>query len=110
MNREEINEKFGVTEEQLEEWAEACERGEYPGKPTGEIIVGRPLMFGEEMKPVTFKVPVAKVDRINERAADLDMSRSDYLRMLVDEDLKRASSQQMAEEPLPMLEDERRSA
>lgn len=92
MNREEINKKFGVTEEQIEEWAEACERGEYPGEPTGEIMVGRPLMFGEEMKPVTFKVPVAKVALINERAADLDLSRSDYLRMLVDQDLKKASA------------------
>lgn len=92
MNRDEINKKFGVTEKQLDEWAEACERGEYPGKPTGEILVGRPLMFGEEMKPVTFKVPVAKVDRINARAAELDLSRSDYLRMLVDRDLEKASA------------------
>ena len=92
MNREEINKKFGVTEEQLDEWAEACERGEYAGKPTGEIIVGRPLMFGEEMKPVTFKVPVAKVDRIKARAAELDLSRSDFLRMLVDRDLEKASA------------------
>jgi len=76
-----------VTEEQLDEWAEACERGEYPGKPTGEIMVGRPLMFGEEMKPVTFKETASKIAAINARAAELDMSRSDYLRFLVDRDL-----------------------
>ena len=90
MDREEINKKFGVTEQQLDEWAEACERGEYPGKPTGEILVGRPLMFGEELKPVTFKVTESKVAAINARAADLDLSRSDYLRMLVDRDLASA--------------------
>lgn len=90
MNREEINEKFGVTEQQLDEWAEACERGEYPGKPTGEILVGRPLMFGEEMRPVTFKVPIAKAEQIGARAAELHLSRSDYLRMLVDQDLAAA--------------------
>ena len=90
MNRNEINERFGVTEEQLDEWAEACERGEYPGKPTGEIIVGRPLMFGEEMKPVTFKETTTKIAAMNARAADLDLSRSDYLRMLVDRDLASA--------------------
>lgn len=90
MNREEINKKFGVTEEQLDEWAEACERGEYPGKPTGEIMVGRPLMFGEEMKPVTFKETASKIAAINARAAELDMSRSDYLRFLVDRDLASA--------------------
>ena len=90
MDREEINKKFGVTEEQLDEWAEACERGEYPGKPTGEILVGRPLMFGEEMKPVTFKETESKIAAINARAAELDMSRSDYLRSLVDRDLASA--------------------
>lgn len=90
MNREEINKKFGVTEEKLDEWAEACERGEYPGKPTGEIMVGRPLMFGEEMKPVTFKETASKIAAINARAAELDMSRSDYLRFLVDRDLASA--------------------
>lgn len=79
-----------VTDEQLEEWADACERGEYPGKPTGEILVGRPLMFGEEMKPVTFKETATKIAAINARAAELDLSRSDYLRMLVDRDLASA--------------------
>ena len=92
MNRDEINKKFGVTEEQLDEWAEACERGEYPGEPTGEVIIGRPLMFGEEMKPITFKETESKIVRINERAAELDMSRSDYLRYLVDQDLAAASA------------------
>lgn len=87
MEREEINKKFDVTEEQLDEWAEACERGEYPGEPTGEIVVGRPLLFGEEMKPVTFKATASKIAAINARAAELDMSRSDYLRFLVDKDL-----------------------
>ena len=92
MNREEINKKFGVTDEQIEEWAEACERGEYPGKPTGEILVGRPLKFGEEMQPVTFKETQSKIVAINARAAELDLSRSDYLRMLVDKDLEKASA------------------
>ena len=81
-----------ITDEQLDAWAEACERGEYPGEPTGEIIVGRPLMFGEEMNPVTFKMPLAKIRAVNDRAAELDLSRSDYLRMLVDADLAKASA------------------
>ena len=81
-----------ISDEQIEEWAEACERGEYPGKPSGEILVGRPLMFDEEMRPVTFKLPLSKVQAVNERAAELDLSRSDYLRQLVDRDLEKASA------------------
>ena len=92
MKREEINKKFGVTEEQLDAWAEACERGEYPGKPTGEILVGRPLKFGEDMEPITFKETKSRIVAINERAAELDLSRSDYLRMLIDKDLERATA------------------
>lgn len=91
MSREEINKRFGVTETQLDEWAEACERGEYPGEPTGEILVGRPLKFGEEMFPVTFKETASKIEAINARAANLDLSRSDYLRQLVDKDLAKAT-------------------
>ena len=80
-----------LTDEVLDKMAEACERGEYPGTPTGEIIVGRPLMFGEEMKPVTFKETASKIVKINARAAELDLSRSDYLRQLVDRDLALAA-------------------
>jgi hypothetical protein len=90
MDREDLNKKFGVTEEQLDAWAEACERDEYPGKPIGEIIIGRPLMFGGELKPVTFKEPQSKVAAIDSRAASLNLSRSDYLRLVVDKDLATA--------------------
>ena len=81
-----------LTDEMLEEMAEACERGEYPGEPTGEILVGRPLKFGEEMELITFKMPASKVVQVNARAAELDISRSDYLRQLVDRDLASASA------------------
>ena len=90
MNREELNKKFGVSEKQLDAWAEACERGDYPGSPVGEVIVGRQLMFGEEMKPVTFKEKQSKVAAIDNRAASLNLSRSDYLRMVIDKDLATA--------------------
>ena len=79
-----------LTEEELDLMAEACERGEYPGRPTGEILVGRPLKFGEEMFPVTFKDTASRIEAMNARAASLDLSRSDYLRHLVSEDLKLA--------------------
>jgi hypothetical protein len=74
----------------LDRMAEACERGEYPGKPIGEILKGRPLLFGEELKPVTFKETEGKIAAIDQRAASLDLSRSDYLRFLVDDDLATA--------------------
>jgi hypothetical protein len=83
----ELEKMFDVTAEQIAEYSEACERGEYPGKPVGDIIIGRPLKFGEELRPVTFKERDAIITAIDKRAASLDMSRSDYLRNLVRRDL-----------------------
>ena len=47
-------------------------------------------LFDEEMKQVGFKEPVNKILLIDIRAAQLGMKRSEYLRHLVDEDLKLA--------------------
>lgn len=87
MNDRQLEEKYGVTARQIAEWSKAAERGEYPGSPKGEIVVGRPFLFGEELRPVTFKEPRAKIAAIDARAKSQGISRSDYLRGLVDKDL-----------------------
>jgi len=86
-----IRTKNGVelTDEMIEQIADAFERGEWPGTES-KIVQGRPLMFGEELQSVTFKVPVRKVAVLDSKAASLDMSRSDYLRRLLDKDLATA--------------------
>jgi len=86
----ELEKMFGVTTEQLDAWEQAFSRGELPGKTAGEIIVGRPLKFGEELKFVGFKDTPRKVEAMDKRAAQLGMSRSDYLRSLVLKDLTTA--------------------
>ena len=75
-----------VTEEKMEELADMFERGEWPEGET-RILPGRPRMFDDEMKPLTFKEPVRKIAAIDRRAKQLGMSRSNYLRHLVDKDL-----------------------
>jgi len=87
MNAKQLEKKYGVTARQIEEWSEAADRGDYPGVPKGGVIVGRPLLFNEELKPVTFKEPKTRILAIDERAKSLNMSRSDYLRSLVEKDL-----------------------
>lgn len=83
----ELEKLFEVTAEEIDKWASDAENGIYPGAPKGEIIVGRPLLFGQALKPVTFKETEAKIAAIDKRAKSLQMSRSDYLRHLVDQDL-----------------------
>ena len=43
MTAEEIEERFGISQAQVEEWSAAWERGELPGEPVGEVTYGRPL-------------------------------------------------------------------
>ena len=78
----EIEEMFGLTREDIEELAAPWEAGEIPGVPVGEVIVGRPLKFGEHLKLVGFKETEQKIERMDKRADSLGMKRSDYLRWL----------------------------
>ncbi len=75
-----------VSDEQLEALAEMFERGEWPAGET-RVVRGRPLKFGEELASVTFKIPRRELSEVDARAKHEGMSRSDYLRRLVDRDL-----------------------
>lgn len=86
----EILEQFGVTEGELDRLEDDAARGMLHGEPRGEVVVGRPPLFGERMRQVGFKEPEPKIVAIDKRAKQLGMQRSDYLRFLVDEDLKLA--------------------
>ncbi len=91
MSAKEIEDKFGIANEELDALEKDASQGILHGKPRGEIIMGRPLMFGEEMKQVGFKEPLQKVNAIDKRAKQLGKTRSEYLRYLVDSDLELAS-------------------
>lgn len=86
----EVERDYGISAEQLDAWdRDVCE-GKLHGEPRGAVVRGRPLKFGQEMRQVGFKEPMSKVRAIDKRAAQLGMGRSDYLRHLVDEDLRTA--------------------
>lgn len=87
---EELEERFGITSEQLEEYEEIYARGDIPSKPLPIKPRGRPLKFGEHMQLIGFKEPQATVSNMDLRASELGMSRSDYLRHLVEQDLRAA--------------------
>jgi hypothetical protein len=75
-----------LSDDMLSEIADMFERGEWPDGKT-RILRGRPLMLGEELKSITYKDTVSEIAAMDERAASLAMSRSDYLRHLVRQDL-----------------------
>ena len=84
----EVEEQYGLSAEQLDRWEEDAANGILHGEPVGEVLRGRPLMFGEEMRQVGFKEPIGIVALIDLRAQQLGMRRSEYLRYLVEQDLK----------------------
>lgn len=86
---QELEERYGVSVAEIDALAQDAEKGVFHGE-VRETLVGRPLMFGEQMKQVGFKEPLHKVQAIDVRAAQLGMRRSDYLRHLVDVDLRAA--------------------
>ena len=75
-----------VTDEMLEQYAEAFERGEYPGTP-GEFIVapqGRPkLCPSEDLVTIAFKVPRSYRDLLDKQASKEHETRSQMLRKML---------------------------
>lgn len=90
MKRDEINKALGLTEKELDELARPFEEGAWDASAYGEPRYGRPLLFDEPTKPVTFKETPSVIARMDERAAGLGKSRSEYLRGLVAADLESA--------------------
>jgi len=84
MNRESINKKFNVTEEQLEQEAQEYEKGTWDGR-LGKIIMGRPSIADEEVKPVTFRLPLSKIQELDRKASQKGYTRSEGLREAVEE-------------------------
>jgi hypothetical protein len=87
-----IKSKNGVkfTDAMFDELAAAYESGKWPGRATGEIVMGRPRLADEDAKTVTFKLPVSKIAALDKFANDHDKTRSETLRQAVDELLLQA--------------------
>ena len=89
--RKELEKMFNVKAQDLDKWEAEASEGILPGKACGEVVYGpgRPMMFGEETHQIGFREPASKITIISRRAKNLGMRRSDYLRKLVDEDLRK---------------------
>lgn len=90
MDRNEVNEMLGLSEAELDKLAQPFEEGDWDASAYGEPRFGRPLLFDEPTKPVTFKESPSVIARMDDRATKLGMTRSQYLRGLVAADLATA--------------------
>lgn len=57
MSNEKLYEKFGVTAEQLDTWADEYESTDWSHMRFGEIISGRPRISDEPLDSITVKIP-----------------------------------------------------
>ena len=81
---------LGITVEELEAEIESFEDGTWDSSGYSEPQPGRALLFGEPVRPVTFKEAPSVIARMDERARSRGQSRSEYLRALVAADLATA--------------------
>ena len=91
MNREELNKKFGVTDEQLEQWAAEYENDTWDASSLGKVIMGRPSIANEEVRPITFRLPLSKIAAIDLHARRKGETRSEFLRDAVEDALAKVS-------------------
>jgi predicted DNA binding CopG/RHH family protein len=87
MKAEELHKKFGVTDEQLDTWAAEYESESWDGMSFGKIIQGRPKLYDEELKTITVKVPASRIAAIQNAASKNGMSRSEFVRQAIDNEL-----------------------
>lgn len=92
LTRQEINHLFDVTDGQIDAWANDIEQGKLPGKPTGPVQVGRPAIYGHALRSVTYRDDGDVVSAMDKRARSFGLTRSQYLRKLVRDDLKLADT------------------
>ena len=69
-----------ITDEDIEQMAQACEMGAYPGEPSGEVVVGRPRLSNEPLEVISFKVPRSLSQMISQAAENCGQTRSGFLR------------------------------
>ena len=71
-----------VTDAMLDAWADTFERGEWPEGRT--VPLGRPSLADEEVKPITFRLPVSQLAALDAKVAKAGLNRSSGLRLAVE--------------------------
>ena len=78
-----------ITDEMLDEMAKKYEDGTWGGK-LGKLVVGRPSLADEEVKSVSFRLPVSKIAVMDARAEAKGKTRSEFIRETIESELVKA--------------------
>ena len=90
---DELKTKYGISDLEIAELETSADSYDLGDWPIGSVtVMGRPTLYGERMISVTYRDTANEVERMDARAASLGMTRSNYLRHLVAEDLRLAGA------------------
>jgi len=78
-----------LTDKMLDEMAKKYEDGTWGGK-MGKLVVGRPSLADEDIKSVSFRLPISKIAVIDSRAAAKGETRSEFIREVIEAELAKA--------------------
>ena len=90
MDREELSALVGLTEDEMDAVGAEYENDTWDASALGTPRPGRPTLYEAPMRSVTFKEAAPTVAAMDARAASLRVSRSDYIRGLIERDLAQA--------------------
>ena len=78
-----------ITEEMINRWCDAYERGEFPkGERTvGGVVMGRPPLSADKTTTVTVKIPVGMKAGLVKKAGEHGTTLSAYVRSVLANDI-----------------------
>ena len=85
-----MNKALGLTEDELNKLGQEYENDTWDSSSLGKVIMGRPRIADEEIRPITVRLPISQITALDSRAKQLGSTRSGAVREAVGEWLAQA--------------------
>lgn len=86
MNDKQLMAEFGLTEDEVDQIVSKVESGDLSDFDTSRVMEGRP-MEREPMETISLKIPRSRVKAVNRMAKEAGISRSEFVRRAIDNEL-----------------------
>ena len=83
MERTEMNQLLGMTEKELDCYTQKYEDDTWDSTHLGKVIMGRPRISDEEVRPITVRLPISQIAAIDNLASSKHSTRSAEVRAAV---------------------------
>lgn len=87
MSNDELHERFGVTGEQLDAWADEYENADWSQMRFGEVIKGRPKISDEPLDSITVRIPHSRIVAMSRVQKERGITKSEFVRDAIDNEL-----------------------